>query len=151
MRQVIETGYVRLASAGEVRRCRVKDHCKPSVFGVGYLGVGPYKANSRRVKSKAYNAWHNMIQRCYSEKYQEKYPYWKDCTVVDDWLNFQNFAGWFYLNYIEGFDLDKDMQIKGNRVYGPQACKFIPKSENRLARGKPTGQYQKRTQSKRGN
>ena len=143
--EFIETGYVRMAAAGEILKgSGIKDHYKPSVFGIGFLGIGDFKANSRRVKSSAYNCWHNMIQRCYSEKYQEKYPYWKDCTVVPAWHNFQVFARWYYDNYVEGYDLDKDMLVKGNRVYGPDVCHFIPPSVNRLTRGKPTGQYAKR-------
>jgi len=133
----IKSGYVRMASAGEIRRERVKDHYKPSIFGIGYLGVGDFKANSRRVKSKAYTAWHNMIKRCYSEKYQESFPYWKDCTVVKEWHNFQTFAKWFYNNYIDCYDLDKDMKIKNNRIYSPEGCEFISPDINRSTQDSP--------------
>jgi len=143
--EFIQTGYVRMVAAGEIRKgSGMKDHYKPSVFGIGFLGVGDFKANSRRIKSAAYNTWHNMIQRCYSERYQLKYPYWKDCSVVPAWHNFQVFARWYYDNYVEGYDLDKDKRVLGNRIYGPDFCHFIPMSENRLTRGKPTGQYKAR-------
>lgn len=147
--EFVDTGYQCRTRAGEIKRgAGIKDRLRPSVYGVGYIGVGEFKANSRRHKSAAYGAWNNMLERCYSKKYQKKYPYWKDCTVCDKWHNFQNFARWFFQNYIEGYDLDKDMQITGNRMYCPEACKFIPPSENRLTRGKPTGQYAKRKLAK---
>lgn len=122
----IETGYIRWARAGDIRSKKVKDFNKPTVSGVGYLSKGRFKANSQ-----AYFTWHNMLQRCYSKTYQKVYNYWEDCTVCDEWLNFQNFAGWFEKNYIKGFDLDKDCKVLGNRVYSPEFCSYIPQAKNR--------------------
>jgi len=135
--QFVSTGYVRMTSAGEIRRQRLKDRYKPSVFGIGYLGEGKFRAKTRTVNTQAYVTWHNMIKRCYSEKYQVKYPYWKDCTVTDEWHNFQNFANWFYNNHIEGYDLDKDMKIKNNRTYSPEGCSYISPVINRSTQDSP--------------
>ena len=129
--EFVDTGYRRLVSAGEIRRGRAKDRLKPSVYGVGYLGDGPHLANSRRVKSVAYIAWHNMIKRCYSSTYHIKYPEYADCTVASNWHNFQNFAVWFYDNHIVGFDLDKDLRVIGNRVYSSDTCQYINPKINR--------------------
>lgn len=125
------TKYRRFVAAGDIRRGRAKDRMRPSVFGVGFLGEGKHLANSRRVKSQAYNTWHNMIQRCYSLAYQKKYPYWRDCVVCTKWHNFQNFAEWFYENHVEGYDLDKDCNKIGNKTYSPDYCEFIPTFINR--------------------
>ena len=105
----------------------------PTVYNVGFTGEGKYKP---MIDYKAYKTWCSMIERCYSEKYHEKFPTYKDCHVKDEWLNFQNFAEWFYENYyeIEGQRtcLDKDILVKGNKIYSPKTCIFAPERINSL-------------------
>ena len=45
-------------------------------------------------------------------------------------MDFQVFSKWYEENYIEGFQLDKDIITKGNRVYGPTTCKFVSIKDN---------------------
>lgn len=71
-----------------------------------------------------------MLERCYSQTYQEKFPAYKGCSVVEDWHNFQIFAKWFDENYVEGYHIDKDIKIDGNRVYGPDTCMFVSPKQN---------------------
>ena len=106
----------------------------PTVCGVGYLGIGKYTSRNKvsKDKSKHYTTWANMIKRCYDEKIREKYPTYKDVTVCEEWKCFQNFAEWFEENYREGFALDKDILLKGNKVYSPETCCFIPNEINAL-------------------
>lgn len=95
-----------------------------SLFGVGYLGQGKYLSSVNGKKEKFYNLWSHMLQRCYSPN--EKQISYKDCSVVSEWHNFQNFAKWCSENYIDDFHLDKDILIKGNKVYGTDTCCFVP-------------------------
>jgi hypothetical protein len=57
-------------------------------------------------------------------------------VVCEDWLNFQNFASWYDENYYEidgeKMQLDKDILIKGNKVYSSNTCVFTPKRINNL-------------------
>ena len=105
-------------------------------FGVGYLGEGKYKTRENGKSTKCYYTWIHMLERCYSEKYKNKYSTYEGCIVCEEWLNFQNFAKWFYENYyeIEGerIELDKDILIKGNKVYSPNTCVFVPQRINSL-------------------
>ena len=105
-------------------------------YNIGYIGEGNYKEFKKGRHSKCYETWHRMLQRCYSEKYQEKQPTYKGCTVCEEWLCFQNFAKWFYENYydVEGqrMNLDKDILIKGNKIYSPKTCIFLPQRINNL-------------------
>ena len=106
--------------------------CNPyhkSVCGVGYFGVGKYNS---KINYKAYKTWDSMIKRCYSEKEQEKCPTYIGCFVNERWHNFQNFGEWFYENHIEGFELDKDILVKGNKIYSPETCCFVPHEINSL-------------------
>lgn len=105
------------------------------VFGVGvndswYMTV--QKVNDKLVTCPVYAKWKNMITRCYDPKHQEKYPTYKGCEACKEWLTFSNFAGWFNENYIEGYALDKDIIKKGNKVYSPDSCLFIPSCINNL-------------------
>ena len=77
-----------------------------------------------------------MLKRCYSSKFQEKNPSYKGCYVCDNWLYYSNFKKWYDENYyeIDGkiLQLDKDILVKGNKVYSPDTCVFVPKFINSL-------------------
>lgn len=104
----------------------------PTVYNKGYIGKGTYKPSLNRRKTKVYSKWNNILHRSYSESYKEKQPTYKDVTVCEEWHNFQNFAKWFEDNYVEGFELDKDILVKGNKIYSPETCCFVPKEINSL-------------------
>lgn len=107
-----------------------------SVYGVGYLGEGDYKVSKDKVFNIRYKHWNSMIQRCYDEKYHNKRISYKDCTVCDEWLNYQNFAEWYDNNYYEinneKMHLDKDILHKNNKIYSPNNCIFVPEHINTL-------------------
>lgn len=111
----------------------VKNPYDKSVLNVGYLGEGKYNS----IKDlKVYLCWKNMLKRCYDPYYLNKYPTYIDCYVCKEWHCFQYFAEWFYNNYyeIEGevMHLDKDILIKGNKIYSPKTCVFVPNNINQL-------------------
>ena len=70
-------------------------------YGMGYLGEGKYKASKNGKDTKCYKTWSHMLERCYSEKYHKKEPTYKNCAVDNNWLNFQNFAKWYYENFYQ--------------------------------------------------
>ena len=126
----INTGYEKYTSAGHMRDGVVKDPLYPTIFGKGYFGVGSYKSWTNGKITKVYKTWNNMLQRCYDEKSLGNNPTYKGCTVVKEWHNFQVFGKWFDNNYIEGYQIDKDIKVPGNRVYGPDTCTFVTHMEN---------------------
>jgi hypothetical protein len=74
-----------------------------------------------------------MIRRCYDPKNRVYSRYGGNGVhVCDEWLNFQNFAPWYKVNYVCGFKLDKDLRIVGNKKYSPHSCEFIPVEVNNL-------------------
>lgn len=109
------------------RRGKVNSPYCLTVYGVAFIGEGKY---SETTHQKIYDKWYRMIGRCYSEKTLKRNPSYTDCTIDNQWLNFQNFAAWFEENYKEGFDLDKDILVKGNKVYSPETCCFVPSELN---------------------
>jgi len=110
----------------------IKDKLHPSVYGVGFVGVGKYKPSINGSITKAYSVWHSMLNRCYNLKYQAAKPTYAGCSVCDEWHNFQEFASWFEINYQDGLHLDKDLLVQGNKIYGPEFCLFVSAAINSL-------------------
>jgi len=111
------------------------------VLGVGYFGEGKYKSNEiksngKSSNTKQYDAWRHMLQRGYDTKLHIKRPTYIGCTVCEEWHCFQTFAKWYDNNYyeFEGYKmhLDKDILIKGNRIYSPETAIFVPSRINTL-------------------
>lgn len=103
-----------------------------TVLGKEYIGIGEYKISVNGLQTKAYKAWHNMLKRCYSKSFLKTRPTYENCKVCDEWLCYQTFAKWFYENYIEGYQLDKDILQKDNKIYSPETCCFVPNEINSL-------------------
>lgn len=105
-------------------------------YGIGYIGEGKYKSKENGKLTKCYVVWCSMLERCYNEKHRHKNHTYKDCKVWEEWLCYQNFAKWFYDNYYkikgESMCLDKDILYKGNKVYSPKNCVFVPEKINIL-------------------
>lgn len=111
------------------------------VCGVGVFDA-PYAKTRDELTRKAYRDWNNMLQRCYGKSNFPSKPAYKECVVCEEWHSFLKFREWFDENYIEGCFLDKDVLIKGNKIYSPNTCSYIPSFINTLllncrsARGK---------------
>lgn len=128
----IETGNIINTRMSHFLNGNVKNPYDKTMYGIGYVGEGEYKTRINGKRTPKYNAWRGMIERCYSGKRQEKQPTYKG-IIVDP---FQNFAKWYDENYyeIEGqiMHLDKDILIKGNKIYSLDTCVFVPNSINTL-------------------
>lgn len=108
---------------------------EPRVYGVGYIGEGPYKSKENDIMTKQYSIWSKMLRRCY-ETFNTTNPSYEDCYVCEEWLNFQNFAYWYDNNYYEidneRMEIDKDILYKGNKVYSPETCIIVTQRINSL-------------------
>jgi len=121
---------------GDVKNGNIKHLLHPTVCNVGYLGYGMYRAYEKSKLTKCYTIWHSMILRCFSKKYNKKHSSYQKVSVEVEWYNFQNFAEWYYENYnpeiMDDWHLDKDILIKGNKIYSPETCCFVPQEINKL-------------------
>jgi hypothetical protein len=127
---------------------KIKNPNYRSICGVGFFGIGDY--TSKDVNNKhtiQYQTWIDMLKRCYDKRVISLQPSYIDKFVCDEWHNFQNFAMWFDSNHYsvgkENVHLDKDILCKGNKVYSPDRCVFVPQSINNLflRREKDRGEY----------
>ncbi|CAM0017761.1 HNH endonuclease [Vibrio phage D85] len=129
----VGTGFKTTCQAVNVREGRLKDLLQPSMLGVGFTGDGNFKPSIGGVETECHMHWRAMIHRCYNEKFKAKNPAYNDCKVCDEWHNFQEFAKWYQENHPDDggkYHLDKDIKIKGNKTYSPEACKFVTPAEN---------------------
>lgn len=124
------TGTIVESTICNIKNGRVKDFNSPEIFGIGYIGC--FRNNERISKDRAYVVWRNMLMRCYDEKTHIKRPTYIGCTVCNEWHNYSNFKQWFDENYQEGYCLDKDILFKGNKVYSPKTCCFVPNEINSI-------------------
>lgn len=110
---------------------------KQLLYGVG-LNDADYEVfptiNGKREMCPYYAVWRGMIRRCYvsDEKRRKQESTYKGCTVVKEWHVFSNFKSWMEKQDWEGKQLDKDLKVHGNKIYGPDTCVFIPKEINIL-------------------
>lgn len=122
-------------SYSDLKRGKLSNPYHKSICNKGFVGEGKYKVCVNGKKTKSYDSWKSMLTRAYSEKSQERLPTYKGCTVAEEWCNFQNFAEWFEQNwkpFMEGWHLDKDILVKGNKVYSPETCAIVPSDINYL-------------------
>ena len=112
-----------------------RDPLTKTVCGVGYLGVGKYKAGAggSGKLTREYRVWTQMIVRCYDDSKDNASRYVKRGVIVcDEWHCFQTFAEWFNRYSREGYQLDKDIIVQGSKIYSPETCCMVPQKINAL-------------------
>lgn len=108
------------------------------LFGVGINDSPiPVKVDGKFIKS--YETWKSIIQRCYSKKSLTRYPSYNECTICDKWKSFSVFKEWHDKNHVEGWHIDKDILIEGNKIYSPSTCRFVPHFINSLLLDRKSG------------
>ena len=110
--------------------CR-RENLKSPICGVA-INDNKISVYKKGEASKSYDVWIGMINRCYNPKGLKKRPTYRYCVVCKSWLKYSNFKKWFDKNYIDGYQLDKDILIQGNLTYSPETCCFVPPHINTL-------------------
>lgn len=77
-----------------------------------------------------YSTWRNMLIRCYNTSYLNRFPSYRGCYVCKEWKYFSKFKAWMEQQDYLGNELDKDLLVKGNKLYSPATCIFISKKLN---------------------
>ena len=113
------------------------------VFGVGVNDLGyatrvyeyVTENGGKRVRKHVfrctyYTVWENMLKRCYSKKYLESYPSYIGTSVCSEWLSATAFKKWMEQQDWQDKSLDKDIIVKGNKLYSPETCAFVLPATN---------------------
>jgi len=125
-----DNGYKDVTTWSIFDRGNIKSpYCK-SYNGIGFLGEGEYTCDDIW-----HNHWRAMIERV-TTKNDGLLRTYANATVYTPWYNYQVFAKWAEENYYEihslKMELDKDILIKGNKLYSPETCVFVPHIINSL-------------------
>ena len=130
--QFLNTGYETVAKLNHIKSGCIKDPYVQSVYAIGIIGT-KYPVSEGGKDTKEYTLWKNMLQRCYSEVYKKQRPTYEGCEVSDNFKCYEYFYEWCHSQIgfdNEGWHLDKDLLIKGNKVYSESTCVFLPREIN---------------------
>ena len=111
---------------------------KKQARGIGF-NCGKYPSHSNRKLLKEYALWRGMLHRC-SESLWIKYPTYIGTTCSENFKSYTFFYEWCQgqigFNSVDKngnkWRLDKDILVKGNKVYSEDTCCFVPNRINTL-------------------
>ena len=129
----VDSSYTTFSTAGNIRSGSVKDKMSPSVYGVGVVGVDSISTNQK--PHQEYVFWNSMLQRCYDLSYKLKRPTYIGCTSSNNFKYYPYFKDWCNKQVgfgNKGWCLDKDILVKGNKLYSEDTCCFVPREINSL-------------------
>jgi hypothetical protein len=101
----------------------------------GIYREGKYKGSVNGVHTREKEYWTKMLARAYPGKTWEKRPTYVGCSCTSLFNEFQLFAEWCNTQVgfgNESWHLDKDLLVKGNKVYGEHTCVFLPPEINNM-------------------
>ena len=127
------TGYEVVARISNVVKGKVSDKLQKGVKGVGIKGSHPSRVDG--VLDKSYNTWCNMLLRCYDKSKKDSFRNYQDCYVSENFKNLELFSEWCnkQIGFNEdGWHLDKDILVKGNKIYSEDTCCFVPQQLNKV-------------------
>lgn len=127
-------GFEGWFQADSVRKGSVRNPYDKTVHGVGYMGEGNAETVANKSRLVEREAWYAMMSRSYCPKFKSKHRKYSECTVSEDWHCYQNFANWMKNQrfYGLGYQLDKDLLVRDNKVYSPDTCVLLPAHINQL-------------------
>lgn len=123
----LETGNIRIATAGSIRKGEVKD----LIYGIGYCDRKVSTKNADGTIKKSYDAWRRLLYRC-TEPWWLLHPTYRGTSVCKAWHCYTPFAKWFEDNtYGDGLEVEKDLLVLGNKEYSPDTCCLVTNSINK--------------------
>lgn len=129
----VDSSYTTFSTTGNIMSGSVKDKMSPSVYGVGVVGVNSISTNQK--PHQEYVFWNSMLQRCYDLSYKLKRPTYIGCTSSNNFKYYPYFKDWCNKQVgfgNKGWCLDKDILVKGNKLYSEDTCCFVPREINSL-------------------
>ena len=147
----LNTGNVRKTGTSELKKGEIRDNEAFPVYIVGIMDV-PNEARRNVPIPKEYSIWNGVRHRCYNENIRHLTPSYQEAEMSENFKRYSYFKDWCH-NQIgfdqDGWQLDKDILIKGNKLYSEATCCFVPPEINTLIlkadriRGKyPIGVYE---------
>lgn len=99
------------------------------MFGRGIIDVD-YVTHTKQGTCPYFIRWRNMFDRCYNENRSDRNLSYSSCEVCEDWYSFKSFRDWMTGQNWQDKHLDKDLIVKGNKIYHPSRCLLIDRELN---------------------
>ncbi|MDC4952827.1 hypothetical protein OHW04_02150 [Acinetobacter baumannii] len=110
---------------------------KKLIYGVGINDWDtPVRKDGKLIKE--YYLWRGVLERCYSDWFQNRTPAYRGTTCSEEWLALSKFANDirqkpnFDKSITDGWQLDKDILVKGSKHYSNETTCFVPPSINNV-------------------
>lgn len=85
----------------------------------------------RTVEEKAYDIYRGMMYRCYDSSHPSYSLYGgKGVFVSEEWHDAEVFVRWYVENYVEDWEVDKDLFSEDVKHYSKETCVFLPAKLN---------------------
>ena len=128
----LNTGAIKNTTASALTTGILKDSEVHDTHKYGVMDIPKSVGRGGRC-DPLYKKWNGMMQRCYNPKNKINNPSYEACTSSETFRHFSKFKSWYYSQI--GFDqvgwhLDKDILIKGNKVYSEDTCCILPPEIN---------------------
>ena len=146
----LNTGNIRKTGTPEIINGEIRDNEAFPVYKVGVMDI-PNELRRGRPAPKEYSIWNSIRQRCYNENIRHLTPSYQEVEMSENFKIYSYFKEWCNKQVgfdQEGWQLDKDILVKGNKLYSEDTCCFVPPEINTLftkanrIRGKyPIGVY----------
>lgn len=135
----VDSGYSTNVNACSVYNgVNLRDPYYKYLFDVGYTGTGHSVTTGSGENTRHYGIWAALLTRCYSKR--TVYRTYFDCYVEEYLHNYSNFYN--FVDPMEGFHLgyhmDKDLLVRGNKVYSRDTVSYLPHIINVAIQGSKT-------------
>ena len=102
------------------------------IFGLGVNDLDYNMWSVNGTLCKAGQMWRDIIKRVASEKFQNKRPEYKGCTISNEWIYASNFVNWVKSQDYKNKSIDKDIIVIGNKHYSKETCCLVTNEVNSL-------------------
>ena len=101
-------------------------------YGIGF-NDRKYPTKVKSKHTREYIFWTGFLSRSCSENTKNNQPSYKPRSVSENFKSYSYFYEWCQdqIGFDLGFDLDKDLIVKGNKIYSEEFCVFLPSEINR--------------------
>ena len=133
------TGDIIKSTYNHFKNGCIKSYYDRTICDIGFLGEGKHVLSPTKINpnsKQAYRIWKGLFDRCYKHYNESRNYVYNNCEISDEWECFNTFADWYFENFYEikgqTMCLDKDILHKGNKIYSPETCIFVPNNINML-------------------
>ena len=153
----LNTGAIKNTTASALTTGILKDSEVHDTHKYGVMDI-PNELQKGKPKPREYSIWNGIRQRCYNENNRDNPMSYKGIKMSDNFKLYSYFKEWCHkqIGFNEdGWHLDKDILVKGNKVYSEDTCCFVPPeinctiTNNKSVRGQfPQGVTYNRTKTR---